>query len=270
MKQLFKRVKASFRYYYYKQKNDWHFPSNMAHSTGSRIAAGTYEPRVSEVMAAHLEEDSIFIDVGANVGYFSNLAAGIVAGKGAVYAFEPDFENYYALTKNILDHTNVYALNMALSDDTSFALMNHSSHSSCHSMVSTGNYLDGVQFPVPTLTLDRFWETYLHKQRVGLLKVDVEGAELKVLEGMEKLISEKMVNTMIIEFCPAIIRNAGFEVDDFYMALAPHFSISVIDESYRQLLDNGRVYSLSDFNRIADTLLEKEEALNINLLCEQK
>lgn len=270
MENVFKRLQASLRYYYYKQKNDWHFPSNMAHSTGSRIAAGSYEPRVSEVIADHLEEESIFIDVGANVGYFANLAAHLVDVKGAVYAFEPDFENYYALTQNILDHSNAYALNMALSDDISFALMNHSSHSSCHSMVSTGNYLDGVQFPVATLTLDRFWENYLNKQLVGLLKVDVEGAELKVLKGMKKLISEKMVSTMIIEFCPAIIRNAGLEIDDFYTALAPHFSISIIDESYRPLLDNGRVGSLSDFQLLADTLLEEGQALNINLLCKQK
>jgi predicted methyltransferase len=129
MKSLFKKLKRSTRYYYYSQKNGWYFPSNMAHISGGKMANNTYEPDVSKKITEILEQGSIFIDVGANVGYFSRLASGEVGTNGNVYAFEIDSENYYALLQNIDTYSNIYSLNLAISNEDAFIKVNHSSHS---------------------------------------------------------------------------------------------------------------------------------------------
>jgi hypothetical protein len=135
-------------------------------------------------------------------------------------------------------------------------------------MVKTANLLDGGHFEIPSITLDHFWEMYLEKEPVHL-KIDVEGAELMVLDGMEKLLSKNMVSTMVIEFCPAIIKNAGFKISAYYQKLASNFSISIIEKEYKPLMRNETIHSVSELETISNRLLEENEVVNINLLCKK-
>lgn len=266
MTTLLEKVRRSYRYYYYSQKNNWHFPSNIAHLSGGQMACGSYEPAVSQEIIRNLEEGSTFLDVGANVGYFSRLASEVVGSHGAVYAFEVDYENYFALSKNVMNHPNIFALHFAISDRNSFTNLNCSSHSACHSLVDTDNLLDGGQYTVPTITLDHFWKTYLNSEPIRLLKVDVEGAEPMVLNGMDTLLEQNMIETIIIEFCPAIIKNAGFGITDFYNKLTPHFALSVIDEEGNPLSGRASIRSAADLKKISGHLLNDGIAVNINLI----
>src|SRR5215204_2590574 len=58
--------------------------------------SGDYEPPVRRALMEHLRPGMVFYDVGANVGYFSLLAAAIVTRSGTVYAFEPVAKNVKA------------------------------------------------------------------------------------------------------------------------------------------------------------------------------
>ncbi|HKJ33919.1 MAG TPA: FkbM family methyltransferase [Bacteroidales bacterium] len=267
MNTLFEKLKRSFKYYYYGQKNEWHFPSNIAHLSGGKMANGSYEPDVSKKIVEILESGDTFIDVGANVGYFSKIASKKVGPKGKIYAFEVELENYYALTKNINGHSNINALHLAISNDNSFVKVNHSSHSNCHSIVDTDNLLDGKKFSIPTITLDHFWETYLQKRPIQLIKIDVEGAELMVLEGMDHLLTENIINTIIIEFCPRIIQNAGYNIAGLYEKIATNYTISIIDKEYKSIIENGIIKSIADLEAVTNQLLKKEDTININWLC---
>ena len=59
----------------------------------SIMSSRTYEPHVTKVIRRELNEGEIFLDLGANIGYFSMLASSIVKNKGKVLAFEPNPQN---------------------------------------------------------------------------------------------------------------------------------------------------------------------------------
>lgn len=266
----FEKLKRTARFHYYRHKNSWQFPSNMAHLTGGKIAQGTYEPEVSKVLRRTLGEGDLFLDIGANVGYYSRLASDCVGEEGHIYAFEADHENFYALSRNLKDHANAVPLYLAVSDQTTFLPIRHSSHSSCHSLVSTVNYLNSDTSIVPSMTVDHFWEHFLDRQFIKLMKIDVEGAELQVLHSMKSLLDEKMVESAIIEYCPEIMIRAGIDPLEFLDLLSSYFSISIIEEEYSRQLEGGGVDSKASFKRLTNFLMERREVANSNLHCTLK
>ncbi len=263
------KIKRTLNYHYYKLKKDWHFPSNIAHISAVNMAKGTYEPDVSHIIRKYLDKGSLFIDVGANIGYFSRMVADIVKPHGKVYAFEVEYDNYHALCRNTTDLINVMSLHFAVSNELCFMNVHHSSHSACHSLVKTDNHLDGHKFTVPTITMDHFWSNYLDSENIDLIKIDVEGAELFVLDGMAKMLSQNIVRTMIIEYCPRVLNNSGQDPLKIYKVLDKNFSLSIIEKEYRKLQTGRRIEGLEEFCKITDYLLELDDAVNINLLCEK-
>lgn len=236
------------------------------------MAKGIYEPNVSQLISENLKKGDLFLDVGANVGYFCRIAAKKVEKTGSIFAFEADTSNYFALIKNTFTKENTHPLHFAVSDQNGFLTLNHSNHSACHSLINTDNYLDGKQYTVPSITLDHFWEYYLQKKPIDLLKIDVEGAEIMVLNGMTKILSTQAVNTMIIEFCPEILKRAEFDLTETYHKLSSNFTIEIIEEEYKSLSNTatGSVQSVNDLQNISEQLIEMGDTININFLCRRK
>lgn len=265
--QLISDLTRSFRFYYYSYKNGWHFPDSMVHTSGSRIAAGTYEPDVSGVIAGLLGEGDTFIDAGANVGYFSRLAGEIVGEKGRVYAFEMEPTNYDALARNTGHLRSVVPVCMGLSEESRIMEFNRSSHSTCHSIMETDNYLDGTTFRNLVVPLDWFWEQFLDRREITLVKADVEGAEMHLLRGMEKMLEAGAVRNLVIEYCPALLANSRVDTGSFYSLLSRHFSLEIIEEEYHFSEGDGRIESAARFEELTGRLLDRPEAVNINVLC---
>ena len=264
---MLNQLKKTIYYHYYRKKNGWFFPPDMAHTAGYQIAMGSYEPEVTGIVEDLLTEGSIFIDIGANVGYFARLATEIVGNTGNVVAFEAGHSNYRALVENSTGRQNIIPLHLAVSNRTGFQELHLSSHSSCHSLVNTQNYLSGTRITMPTITLDRFWDLYLDRAAIDLVKIDVEGAELMVLDGMNELLAENRVRAMIVEYCPRIISNSGVDGRRLYRVLSRNFEISIIEEEFRSLQEGEALTSLQAFDRITRDLTSREEAVNLNLLC---
>lgn len=264
------KVKRAIDYHYFRLKNNWIFPSNMAHKTGANIAKGTHETDVTTIVKNYLRKGSDFVDVGANVGYYSRLASQIVGSSGRVYAFEVEHDNFYALSKNTDSLTNVIPMNFAVTNENSFLKINHSSHSACHSIVDNDHHLDGNHFITPTITLDKFWSVYLNQSKIDLIKIDVEGAELFVLEGMENIMSGDNVKAIIIEYCPQLLLNAGRETNKFFKWLNRYFQISIIEKRFKNLQSHDIISTRKEFGRITNYLLNMDGAVNVNLLCRSK
>jgi hypothetical protein len=135
-----------------------------------------------------INEDDIIIDIGAHVGFFA-LRAARKARKGFILAIEPHPFNYQLLTKNIKANniSNIRALRLALwsSDGVmKLYLAGSSSHSLKSFQKNIKNYIE-----VQTKTLDTVIKEF-GIQRVNLIKIDVEGAELEVLRGAQRTLME--------------------------------------------------------------------------------
>jgi len=196
------------------------------------MATGEYEKQTTYLFEKILHPSMIVVDVGAHVGYFSLLAARNVGPEGKVFSFEPDPTNYELLLRNVNlnGYTNITPVNSAISDSTGLrTLFQTSLDSGRHSTYRHGLPHSG-SVKVKTWTLDDFLETQ-NWPNVDLVKMDVEGAEVDVLNGMSVL-REKMPGIqLIVEFNPALLKNAGVESFAFLEKLmSMEFRIACINE----------------------------------------
>lgn len=154
-----------------------------------RYKAG-YEAREARYLREFVGVDGWIVDVGANIGFFSTLFAGWVAG-GKVLALEPETNNFQRLERVIAARglgDRVEARQIAASDTkgTGYLVINPDSHAD-HRLGDHG-------LPTALDTIDSLWEG-LGRPRVSLIKIDVQGGESAVLNGAR----------MVVETCkPAL------------------------------------------------------------------
>jgi FkbM family methyltransferase len=149
---------------------------------------GQHETGTERFILRNLKPGSTFLDIGANIGYFSLLAA--VTGNAKAVAFEPQRPIAQLLMKSaaynrVGDKVRVEAI--ALSNATATARMTSCPGNTGHSRLA-GAGDEGVEpYAVPVAVLDD-WLRENPSGPVSVCKIDTEGAELKVLQGMEKLL----------------------------------------------------------------------------------
>jgi FkbM family methyltransferase len=144
-----------------------------------------YEPQLSALFRQYLRPGDTFIDVGANIGYFTLLAASCVGPTGHVHSFEPNPETFQALQQNItLNHFQQVALNDVAVSNTAGPIqlwVGKEIDSGLVSMRQTTNLLTHT-ITGQAITLD----AYLTDHAVGkirAMKLDIEGAEWLALQG---------------------------------------------------------------------------------------
>ena len=160
-------------------------------------ARGYHEPATVRVIEHFLRPGAVFVDVGANVGQYTLLAAGLAA---EVHSFEPDPLTFRLLRHNVLTNglTNVRLNACALAEDCNPRVL-YSGRADNSGGSSLGGPRGGVtSWAVACQHLD----LYVHRSgiaRVDLLKLDVEGAELSVLRGAKTVLSASSPH-IVLEF----------------------------------------------------------------------
>jgi len=173
--------------------------------SGSIAFTGCYELRLSRRIAAHARAGGLLVDVGANMGYFSLLWAGL--GPGEVVAVEPVPRNIALLNNNLKMNDlagRVTVLPKAAGDrdgEIRFTLP---------AGAQTGwGGIAGPDSPgdttVPMFRID----DVLRGREIEVLKVDVEGAEALVLRGCEALLRSRRVGHIYFEQNPSRMRALG-------------------------------------------------------------
>jgi len=164
-----------------------------------------YDRLTKKIIKKTIKSNSICIDIGCHKGEIFSLFLK-QAPNGGHYAFEP-IPFYYKLLKQKYGDKN-HIFSFALSDEIGETKFNYVKNAPAYSGFLKRKYLisnpDIEEITVKTITLDEIIGT---NQKIDFIKIDVEGAEMKVLKGAEKVIES---------FKPVVIFEFGKGASDFY------------------------------------------------------
>lgn len=154
---------------------------------------GLIEAPLTQVLLDRLRPGMTFLDVGAQYGYFTVLASRLVGPSGRVVAFEPSRATAGLLRRNVAGRPNVVVEECAVSNAPgTVALRDYGPH---HSAVNTmlasarvppveRDTLRAETYEVPVTSLDGYGV------RADMVKIDAEGAETAIIEGMRRMLRE--------------------------------------------------------------------------------
>lgn len=156
-----------------------------------------------------------FLDIGANVGYYSALALGVMQGKGKIVALEPDPENFRYLEATLAANhgTIAVAVRKAASDHTGTMTL-HTSADNRGDNRLYANELASGSCAVEVDTVDSVL-TAAGVSHVDLIKIDVQGYEASVLAGMKNTVGNSRELVLLTEFWPDGLRRAGSDPADY-------------------------------------------------------
>lgn len=142
--------------------------------------------------------DDVVVDVGSHVGKYSLVASKLVGNSGKVIAIEAEPENYKALLRNISinSFTNITPLNLAAFNKNSKINLYIDELDNQNSLKA--NIKRGRSVEVEARTIDSIANEY-NISKIDFLKIDVEGAEVEVLEGMEHILRNSPDLKVLIE-----------------------------------------------------------------------
>jgi FkbM family methyltransferase len=177
-----------------------------------------WEERQTRLFESLLGPGMVFVDVGAHIGYYTLLGAHRVGPRGRVYAFEPAPENFRVLKRNISQNglSNVVAEAFAVAGRSGRAQLTISdSDSASHSLA--GSLASGQKVEVETTSLDEYFAD--NDTRIDVVKLDAEGAEPEILEGMQQLLARNPAAVLFVEIYPRAMEALGGSPEAFLARL---------------------------------------------------
>jgi FkbM family methyltransferase len=172
-----------------------------------------YEPHVTRVLEGFLARGGVFVDVGANIGYFSLLAAARVGPAGRVFAFEPNSANCELLRNSAAANGFEGRIDLHC---VAVAEARQRIAFATAGVDSNGRVINPAEAaaevaPLPMVEAVALDDVLADCDRVDVIKIDTEGAEARVWRGMQGVIKRHRP-TLLFEFSPILLRQTS-EVD---------------------------------------------------------
>jgi FkbM family methyltransferase len=217
------------------------------------LVDGVYEPECIKLMLSLLAQDSLFLDIGANIGAFSIPAAKQLKKlNGKVIAVEASPTIFPYLRKNIEINNleNIELLSLAVTNSDHNSVDFYEAPTEKFGMGSISPQFQSTPIRVKTITID----SILNDQelaKVSFIKVDVEGYEAEVFEGASGLFNSPNPPMVLFEFC------------DWAEARKPKGKIG---DSQRTLMDFGyKIWRLEEYGK-ANLPLDKPLVVGCEML----
>ena len=153
-------------------------------TSGKKFITGKFAPLKTKAFLDQFVPGSIFYDIGAHFGYFSAIACSINAGKGHVYAFEPRPMN----ADFFLRHMKVNGFNCFTLIQAAVSAREGEAPFNSSTGTGTGHLSPQGNITVKIISIDHQFEAG-KLPAPDFIKIDVEGGEMEVLKGCEKVIS---------------------------------------------------------------------------------
>ena len=195
------------------------------------LLTGRHEAETANALRSLTRPGMTVLDIGAHIGYFTRLFAQSVGGTGQVIAFEPHPRTHQTLRQNTRGMSNVRVLQAAVAEADGSAelydyLMMSASGSLQHDEALARQQRDQTRTGdvTPRLTDDFQMRAYsvatvsvdsclrqLGIERVDVVKMDIEGAELSALRGMQETIARSPGLALVMEYNPAALSAFGHD-----------------------------------------------------------
>jgi FkbM family methyltransferase len=194
----------------------------MSHVETEIAHKGIYEPETVELFLNLLGPGMTALDVGANIGQYALLAAARVGPSGQVHAFEPTPQVAAKLRSNVRlnGFGNVTVSEMAVSDHCGEATLYYAENDGENNIVAPEPG-SSASVKVPTITLDE----YLGSKgiaKVDVMKMDIEGAEIKALRGASRLLGGDQAPVLFVEVNPGKLASGNNGAGDLVESLRRH------------------------------------------------
>ena len=174
-----------------------------------RLASCQKEPDTVKWIETIMKDGEVFFDIGANTGAYSLVASKFFEGQVKVYAFEPAFLNFSQLCKNLILNQcqeTITPFQVALSDETGVQTFNFHNlipggavHALGQAVDHQGDHFDPIsKQPVLMYRLDDFIKQF-QIPGPNHLKIDVDGTEFSVLNGMDETLGNRSVRSVMLE-----------------------------------------------------------------------
>lgn len=195
------------------------------------LLTGRHEMETARQLRQLVRPGMIALDVGAHIGYYSRLLSRLTGAGGRVIAFEPHPRTHQALLQNLRECRNVTALQLAVAEregsgelhdylmmsasgslhyDASLADLQRAQMSAGDVAPRGGADFEPQRYQVRTVAIDDCLGQ-LGIERVDLVKMDIEGAELAALRGMRRTIEASAGLQLVMEYNPSALAAFGHE-----------------------------------------------------------
>lgn len=188
--------------------------------TPNLVIYRNWEANVSNALYGLLDADSVFVDVGANFGYFACLAGRLIGdrGRGEVIAIEPNPAMLALLDDNLAVNWSLAAhrvVRAAAGEAPGYIALAIPERRQGNAQVrSLQAAATGRELVVPLTTVDEVIDASRYAGRRVVVKIDVEGYEYYVLRGMSRLLAASDVDlTLILEWSPQQMGDVGSDLD---------------------------------------------------------
>jgi FkbM family methyltransferase len=196
---------------------------------------GVWENKITDILLNNLSSNETFIDIGANIGWHTKVAEHIGC---RVFAFEPEPTNFNLLQKNCNNKTT-FLHNIGLSDicGNLFFQKNPINWGDIY-VIDSGNIKSEVK------TLDFFYDTLVY-ENIKIIKIDVQGHEMSIINGGKKLFNSLKPGTLVIvEVSTKSLKNNLINFKNFIEGFSKKYALSnqfgeiAFNRALRELLNN--------------------------------
>ena len=182
-----------------------------------------FEKFETNLVKQEIHGGDVVLDIGANIGYFSLIFSKLVGNNGLVYAFEPDPDNFKILKKNIEINNikNVILIQKAVSNTSKLSSLylcdyNHAQHR-IYPSPRCNKKID-VEFT----TIDEMFANIEFFNKIKFVKIDVEGSEYDVIDGMKNTLRANQDLKMLCEFSPKQIKERKLKPETVLKQILDH------------------------------------------------
>lgn len=178
-----------------------------------------------------LQAGDVALDVGANIGYYAFIESALVGETGTVYALEPVEENYARLLQNISlnNSQNIEHYRVAASDRNGPAQIHVGKKRNWSSMVNTEPRRFVRSETVDAIRIDDFLEK---KEIPNFVRMDVEGYEYAILEGMQKTLQRPECRNLLIEVHSDLMNQSQVQETFSLLRCRGFLTVAIIHEPH--------------------------------------